>query len=85
MARREKPSPKRPNAPEDQATGATSLRENSPQLARGIRALECLSRAPSVPLSGSGFSGRATEVMVPEKTDKTASPMLNGGMAEAGF
>jgi hypothetical protein len=27
----------------------------------------------------------ATEVMVPEKTDKTASPMLNGGMAEAGF
>jgi len=27
----------------------------------------------------------AAEVMVPEKTDKTASPMLNGGMAEAGF
>ena len=29
-----------------------------------------------------------TEVMVAEKTektDKTASPMLNGGMAEAGF
>ena len=23
--------------------------------------------------------------MVAEKTDKTASPMLNGGMAEAGF
>jgi hypothetical protein len=27
----------------------------------------------------------AAEVMVPEKTDKTASPMLNGGMTEAGF
>jgi chaperonin GroEL len=26
-----------------------------------------------------------TEVMVAEKTDKTASPILNGGMAEAGF
>jgi chaperonin GroEL len=26
-----------------------------------------------------------TEVMVAEKTDKTASPMSNGGMAEAGF
>jgi hypothetical protein len=26
-----------------------------------------------------------TEVMIAEKTDKTASPMLNGGMAEAGF
>jgi chaperonin GroEL len=26
-----------------------------------------------------------TEVMVAEATDKTASPMLNGGMAEAGF
>jgi len=26
-----------------------------------------------------------TEVMVAEKTDKTASPMLNGGMAESGF
>jgi hypothetical protein len=27
----------------------------------------------------------AAQVMVPEKTDKTASPMLNGGMVEAGF
>jgi hypothetical protein len=26
-----------------------------------------------------------TEVMVAEKTDKTVSPMPNGGMAEAGF
>ena len=26
-----------------------------------------------------------TEVMVAEKTEKPASPMLNGGMAEAGF
>jgi chaperonin GroEL len=26
-----------------------------------------------------------TEVMVAEKTEKTSSPMPNGGMAEAGF
>jgi nucleotide-binding universal stress UspA family protein len=68
------------------ATGATSLRENGPQLPEA-RALGCFSRAPCVRFSGHSFSGRAADHDRGDgrqKTDKTASPMPNGGMAEAG-
>jgi hypothetical protein len=88
IARREKPSSKRRNAPEDPATGA-------PPCERIVRSLpEAFARVNACPerlLSRSQGAASvaapglliATEVMV--KTDKTASPMPNGGMAEAGF
>jgi hypothetical protein len=73
--------------PEDLATGATSLRENGAQLAGGTHALCVPSALVSLFQRAASMAALliTTEVMVAEKTDKTASPMLNGGMAEAGF
>ena len=75
---------------------APEARHRSNQLARewsaaagGTRALERFSPSALVFLSqGSGFSGRAADHDRGDgrrKTDKTASPMPNGGMAEVGF
>ena len=68
------------------------MRENGPQLPEALARLNASPERPCVPLSGSGlsgsgFSGRAADHNRGDgrqKTDKTASPMLNGGMAEAG-
>jgi hypothetical protein len=64
------------------------LRENGPQLAEAFARLNACPERLLSPLREWFQWPRlliAAEVMVPEKTDKTALPMLNGGMAEAGF
>jgi hypothetical protein len=57
-------------------------------LPEALARLNAYPERPCVPLSGIGFSGRAADHDRGDgrhKTDKTSSPMLNGGMAEAGF
>ena len=79
IACRAKPSP---TQPPEQPACARMVRS-----CRRHARLDASPERPCVPLSGHSFSGRAADHDRGDgrqKTDKTASPMPNGGMAEAG-